>query len=340
MTVFEIFRALRRTFFAGTVICVGSMQTSGIAQAQEHKLTLMLPLTAIYALPYFAAEDLGIFKEEGLAVEFKVVNGDQNAMRAMLSGSGEVATGIGPPILFELAGRGGKVKVIDSPMRVTDYFLIMGKGKGSALKDLAGKRVAISTPGSMPHLLPQMMLKKNGIDPAKAGISFVAIGGMSARLQAIVADKVDASIVDTQATLVGQKDVTVITSTAEQFPEGLAYGYSIVTEDALKNPKTRMALVALGRSVIRASRAIMEDPDRAAIILHERFKKSVDLDILKAVVRQLNAQKVWNTGQGVEKSVYDFTLQSYLAANTIPKAVPYDAAVDPLIGAEALKSLR
>lgn len=337
MDVSGAFRGIRRLL---VVICaVFGIAATHLASAQEHKLTLMLPLTAIYALPYFTADDLGIFKEEGLAVEFKVVNGDQNAMRAMLSGSAEVATGIGPPILFELAARGGKVKVIDSPMRITDYFLIIGKGKGSTLKDLAGKRIAISTPGSMPHLLPQMMLKKNGIDPVKAGMSFVAIGGMSARLQSIIADKVDASIVDTQATLVGKKDITVITSTAEQFPEGLAYGYSIVTDEALKNPKLRAAFVALGRGVIRASRAIMSDPDRAAVVLHERFKKSVDLDLLKDVVRQLNAQKVWNTGQGVEKTVYDFTLNAYLEANTIPKAVPYEAAVDPSIGGEALKTL-
>lgn len=339
MTTRKVLQAGSRLLVVLALLVFGARLGIGSAQAQEHKLTLILPLTAIYALPYFAADDWGTFKEEGLVVEFKVVNGDQNAIRAMLSGSADVATGIGPPILFELAGRGGKVKVIDSPMRITDYFLIIGKGKGNALKDLVGKRVAISTPGSMPHLLPQMMLKKNGIDPAKAGMSFVAIGSMSARLQAIIADKVDASIVDTQATLVGKNDITILTSTAEQFPEGLAYGYSVVSDDALKNPKLRAAFVALGKSVIRASRTIMAEPDRAAAVMYERFKRSVDLELLKSVVRQLNAQKVWNTSQGVERSVYDFTLNTYLSANTIPKSVPYETAVDPTVGADAVKSL-
>lgn len=339
MTSSQPFRTTRRLLVLFAMLILGAAQVVRLAHAQDNKLTLVLPLTAIYALPYFAADDWGMFKEEGLSVEFKVVNGDQNAIRAMLTGSADVATGVGPPVLFEVVGRGGAVKVIDSPMRITDYFLIIGKGKGTTLKDLAGKRVAISTPGSMPHLLPQMMLKKNGIDPAKAGMSFIAIGSMSARLQAIIADKVDASIVDTQATLVGKNDITILTSTAEQFPEGLAYGYSVVSDEALKNPKFRAAFVALNRSVIRASRTIMSEPDRAAAVIHERFKRSVDLELLKAVVRQLNLQKVWNTGQGVERGVFDFTLNAYLGANTIPKAVPYEAAVDPTIGADALKSL-
>jgi NitT/TauT family transport system substrate-binding protein len=256
----------------------------------------------------------------------------------MISGSADVAIGVGPPVLFELVGQGAEVKAIDSPMRITDYFMVMGKGKGDTLKDLAGKRIAISTPGSMPHLLPQMILKKNGIDPS--GIAFIAIGSMSARLQAIIAGKVDASIVDTQATLVGGNDIVIITSVPEQFPEGLAYGYTVVSASSLKNPSTRKALVALNRGVMRAVKGIYADPDRAAEVMYERLQHSLDLNLLKQIVRRLNSLKIWGEGLGVEAGVYDFTLKTYLEANTISKSVPYESAVDPTIEADAAQSAK
>ena len=59
-------------------------------------------------LPMYVAMDQGFYKSGGLDFEIKTVGGDQNGIRALITGVGQV-TVVGAPILYEAVTNGAKV---------------------------------------------------------------------------------------------------------------------------------------------------------------------------------------------------------------------------------------
>ena len=165
---------------------------------------------------------------------------------------------------------------------MTDYFLVMAKNKANSLREVAGKSLAVSTPGSMPHLIPQMMFRKNGIDGGDT--RYVSIGGLSVRMQAVLAGKVDGTITDTMNALRGERaqQVNIITSTTEQFPEGLAYIYLTVGDAQLQDPMRRKALQAFVKASIAGARMVADQPDRAAEGRRSRSHESLGREAERA----------------------------------------------------------
>ena len=70
---------------------------------------------------------------------------------------------------------GANVRAVNSWQPIGDYNLVLAKGKGTTLQDLAGKSFATSGPGALPDQLPKMVMKKHGIDDSKS--QFVQVGG-------------------------------------------------------------------------------------------------------------------------------------------------------------------
>lgn len=309
------------------------------ASAQEAKFTLVYATPpAPYLAAFYVAEDKGFFKEGGLAIESKTVAGDQNGMRALITGAGDV-TIVGAPILYEAVINGGKVKGVGGGNQVlTDYFLVLGKSVGGTLKDAAGKTLAISNPGSMPQLLPEMMFKKENID--STGTRYLPIGGFSARLQAVVAGKVDGSLVDTITALRGEKtgSVKIVADAQKIIAEPLGYTFTIAPTDALNDPQRRKALYAFVKASMRGARYVLDHPDEAAESIQKRIKDT-PIDLLKETVAKLNEEKVWGLNGGVNQKLHDFTMKTYLQFKLVSKEVPYAEAFDTSLVDQARKEL-
>jgi ABC-type nitrate/sulfonate/bicarbonate transport system substrate-binding protein len=309
------------------------------APAQESKFTLVYATPpAPYLAAFYVAEDKGFYKEAGLAMEYKTVAGDQNGMRALVTGSGNV-TIVGAPILYEAVLNGGKVKGIGGGNQtLTDYYLIMGKGKGTTLKDAAGKTLAISNPGSMPQLLPQMMFTKQNIDSSST--KYLPIGGFSARLQAVLAGKVDGSLVDIITALRAEKtgEAVIVADAQEIIAEPLGYTFTIASEEGLSDPTKRKALYNFVKASMRGARYVVDHPEEAAASILSRVKET-PIDLLTQTVQRLNAEKAWGVNGGVNKKIHDFTMQTYLQFKLISKEVSYKDAFDDSLVVQARKEL-
>ncbi len=59
------------------------------------------------------------------------------------------------------------------------------------VRDLAGKNIGITTPGSLPHVITATLMEKKGVDTS--GVSWVNVGGSATAVQALAAGKVDAA---------------------------------------------------------------------------------------------------------------------------------------------------
>src|SRR6202022_1347893 len=255
------------------------------AIAAKIKLVSAGPVTT-YSLPFLVALKKGWL--DGLELEDLHVTGDANTMRVLLSGNADVGV-IGTLNVFASIHSGASIRAIHSWQPIGDYSLVLATGKGTKLEDLVGKTFATSGPGALPDQLPRLIMRKHGIDESTT--RFVQVGGHAARLQAVIGGRADATLVNTVTALRGVQDgkITVLARLSAEFP-GLGYVWNVVRTDSLD--RLSAAFQTMTDIGIRGSRFVMENPDEAAAILHERLPE-LDVAFLKAVVRDLDGENLW-----------------------------------------------
>jgi NitT/TauT family transport system substrate-binding protein len=322
-----------RTLAAAALVALLAPGTP--ASAEKLKVVFATPPTT-YALPHFVAQDLGWLKRDGVEIEEVWLTGDANALRALLSGQGDIAApGTFPT--YAAVAQGAQIKAIGSWQPIIDYVIVARDGLTS-LKDLAGAKIAAASIGGLTTELPKMTLQKNGVDTSRA--TFFSVGGHEARLQAVIGGKADAALVGSLYANHGQRiaKLNVVANLVREFP-GLGYSYLVVKEKDLADPAKRKAFETYVRdAVIEASRFIMKEPDRAAEILHKRTP-DLDLELIKQTVHTLNDLDVWGKNGGVDPAVTAFTAPLAVSLKSATREVTAQELLDRSIVEKLLAEL-
>jgi ABC-type nitrate/sulfonate/bicarbonate transport system substrate-binding protein len=322
-----------RLFCSTLCLAVVLIVDAPVAVAAKIKMVFPGPVTT-FSLPYLVAQKKGWM--DGLEVEDVHVTGDANAMRVLLSGNADIAL-VGTLNVLASIHAGANIRALHSWQPIGDYSLVLATGKGSKLADLAGKTFASSGPGGLPDQLPRLIMRKHGIDESTA--RFVQVGGHAARLQAVIGGRADATLINTVTALKGVQDgkVAVLTKLSSEFP-GLGYVWNVVRTEALNKPELAAAFQTMTDIGIRGSRYVMENPDEAAAALHERLP-DLDLAFLKAVVRDLNSEKLWGANGGLDPAIEEFTAELNMKLGNLPVAPAAKDVLEPRFVDAALKKL-
>ncbi|HTP92364.1 MAG TPA: ABC transporter substrate-binding protein [Xanthobacteraceae bacterium] len=315
--------------------CLAAALTLHAPEASAAKIKMAFPgPPTTFSLPLYVAQKKGFLGD--LEVEEVNVTGDSNAMRALVSGNADIAF-IGMVNVLAAIQSGANVRAINTWQPIGDYSLVLATGKGTAIADLAGKTFATSGPGALPDQLARLILKKYNIDDSTA--HFVQVGGHAARLQAVIAGRADASLINTVTTLRGVNDgkVIVLTKLSKEFP-GLGYSWNVVRTDELDNPQLSAALQTMTEASIRAVRYIIANPDEAAEIFHERIPE-LDVAFLKAVVHDLNGENLWGVDGGLDPAVEQYTADLNVKLGNLTAAPAPKDVLDPRFVDVALKKL-
>jgi ABC-type nitrate/sulfonate/bicarbonate transport system substrate-binding protein len=280
---------------------LGGWSAAALAQAQKLKVVFPAVSETLY-LPFLIAQDKGWMNAEAVQV-----SGDANAMRALLSGTADVAI-VGDFNVFSASAEHAAIRVIGSWQGVNDYQMVVDKSINS-FQDLAGKVYATTGPGAPPEEFSKLVLKKHGVDLSK--VQFIAIGGggHATLLQAVLAGRAAGTLVTTSNAMQGDKSgkVKVLTSVAREFPD-LGYVYSVVRKEELDDPVKRVALQQFATGSIQASRYIEAHPDDAAKFAVQRYPAS-DPAVLTKTVLALAQAKVWGVNGGIESQQVTGTLR-------------------------------
>lgn len=136
------------------------------------------------------AKEKGFHQAYGLDVEFVVLPGDTDVMKSIVAGAAE-SVEITPASPLAAMEKGAKLKIVASFMPGLNYVLYSKKDIKD-LKDLYGRTVAVTAPGSFPELLLRTTMQRQGLDPSK--VQLVQAGGDPDRVKALLAGKVDAAV--------------------------------------------------------------------------------------------------------------------------------------------------
>ncbi|HEY2988565.1 MAG TPA: ABC transporter substrate-binding protein [Candidatus Binatia bacterium] len=131
-------------------------------------------------LPLFVGMRAGLFKEEGLEVQWLVVN-TSVVITALMAGELDVAGAAGSSM--RAATRGAPLKAIFfTHQRCT--FVLIGAPEIKKVQDLKGKVIGITSPGSSTELAASMVLEQYGMNPKK-DVTFFSVGGSETSVQAM-----------------------------------------------------------------------------------------------------------------------------------------------------------
>jgi NitT/TauT family transport system substrate-binding protein len=239
---------LRRA--AGTLAALILM--SGLAVAQT-KVTMAIGGAACLCyLPTVLAQQLGEYEKAGVKVEMVDFKGGSQALTAVLGGSADVVSGYFDHCV-NLAAKNQHMQSFVIYDRYPGLVLVVAPKSTNdikSVKDLAGKKVGVSAPGSSTHHYLKYLLTKNGVDANSVGVIGVGLGATA--VAAMEQGNIEAAVMlDPAVTLLQgkNKDLRILSDTRTQkdtldvfggeYPGGALY---TTVEWIEKNPKTAQAL--------------------------------------------------------------------------------------------------
>jgi NitT/TauT family transport system substrate-binding protein len=192
---------------------------SDIAAAQS-KVTIAVGGGACLCyLPTVLAQQLGEYDKAGLKVELVDLKGGSDALKAVIGGSADVVSGYFDHCV-NLAAKKQELVSFVVYDRYPGLVLVVSpkhNGEIKSIKDLAGKKVGVSAPGSSTDFFLKYMLKKNGLDPTSASVIGVGLGATA--VAAMEQGQIDAAVMlDPSVTVLqgSHSDLVILADTRTQ----------------------------------------------------------------------------------------------------------------------------
>ncbi|MEK6602047.1 MAG: ABC transporter substrate-binding protein, partial [Candidatus Binatota bacterium] len=221
-------------------------------------------------------------KEEGLEVR-KVAIRTGLHVAALLAGELDYSTVTGIILSATLQGMPFRTVMgwFDRPLHI-----LVARPNIKKISDLKGKRIAVSSFGSIPHVMLKEALAQNGMNPDR-DVIVLAVGGSSDRLAALAAGTVDATPLD----------VAYIQRTEKLGFTNLLYlgdvvnlrlgGFAVTTDKMQRNPGQILRVV---RATLKGVRFLKNNQPETSAIMRDYLKISGDYvdKIYQFALRSLN----------------------------------------------------
>ena len=163
--------------------------------AAESKITIAVGGGACLCyLPTVLAKQLGEYEKVGLSVDLVDLKGGSDALKAVLGGSADVVSGYFDHCV-NLAAKKQELQAFVVYDRYPGLVLVVSPSHTkeiNSIKDLAGKKVGVSAPGSSTDFFLKYLLKKNGLDPTSAAVIGVGLGATA--VAAMEQGQIDAAV--------------------------------------------------------------------------------------------------------------------------------------------------
>jgi NitT/TauT family transport system substrate-binding protein len=202
---------------AGALLALALMTNFAAAQS---KITVAVGGGACLCyLPTVLAKQLGEFDKAGLAVELVDLKGGSDALRAVIGGSADVVSGYFDHCV-NLAAKKQELQSFVVYDRYPGLVLVVSPkhtAEISSVKDLAGKKVGVSAPGSSTDFYLKYLLKKNGLEPTSAAVIGVGLGATA--VAAMEQGQIDAAVMlDPSVTVLqgSHADLKILSDTRTQ----------------------------------------------------------------------------------------------------------------------------
>ena len=161
----------------------------------------------------------GIYKKHGIDLEIADFGGDARLVQAMNADAIDVALGGGPTLAFEAKGAPmlGIMALADRPSTI--MLAVAKDGPVKTEDDLRGRRVSVSTAGSLTYWLAQELSRAHGW--GSDGIKVTPLGTTTAQAAALKTHQIDGMVTESSTVLrlVDDGTARILVRFGERIPE-------------------------------------------------------------------------------------------------------------------------
>jgi NitT/TauT family transport system substrate-binding protein len=279
----------------GLVLGLAATTVAGKAPAvQAETITVTHWGGQFYGVPYAVAMDKGFFKNNGVDVTgILTAAGGGTAVRNTLAGGipfGEVSLAAA---VQAINSRQKLIIIGAGAQSVSDQMWVVKKDSPlTGIKDLVGKQIAYTAPGSVSNMVILMALKANGITQAQ--VKLVPAGDLGANLSAVSSGAVDAGFSDELVYAQNKDLVRPLMMVRDVMDPRMMQTVMITTADYAKaHPDIIKGLIVARREGLAW---MMEHPDEAAEITARAYNNP-NVDLFKAHMHELIKEKYWSDGR-------------------------------------------
>jgi ABC-type nitrate/sulfonate/bicarbonate transport system substrate-binding protein len=137
---------------------------------------------------------VGIFKKHGVDLEISSFGGDAKVQQAMAAYAIDIGLGSGPGLAFLVKGSPAKgIAALGDPP-LTFALVIRNDGEIKSLDDLKGRKIGVSTVGSVTGWLAGETARRKGW--GYDGVALIAVGNDAARIAALKTKSIDGAVVN------------------------------------------------------------------------------------------------------------------------------------------------
>jgi ABC-type nitrate/sulfonate/bicarbonate transport system substrate-binding protein len=168
------------------------------AQAQD-RLTVGRAIANSWSfVPLDVGIKVGIFARHGLAIESVAFTGSARLQQGLAAKSIDIGLGSGPELAMVAKGAPviGVAAIVLAP-RMT--ITVRGNGPIRSAGDLRGKKIGVSTGGSLTEWLTRELSRREGW--GRDGVQAVALGSDAAQIAAMKANQIDGLVLDVATAL-------------------------------------------------------------------------------------------------------------------------------------------
>jgi NitT/TauT family transport system substrate-binding protein len=298
-------RLVKRVFGLAALLAV--LFAASHLFAQE-RVRMALSVRNVVFLPFYYAKDTKIFDKHGLNVELIQMRSDLQ-LAGLLSGEIDFTPAVGPAT-FAVANA-APLKALAVLYKAPLFSLLSPSNVGS-IKELEGKRVAVSRIGSDSHRFGSLMLDSGGADSKK--VTFIQTGSTTISLTSLQQGVVTAAVLSPPFTGIMAEKGFKILARSRSLIESPWLGLVVSKAKLEKHPEQIRNMLRSMREVIAAIRR-----DKPAVVsyIERNFK-----------VSSANATESYEDINGVlidSMVMRDDQIQKYLdgalARSEIPKSI-------------------
>lgn len=310
---------------AGMVAVLLTSVYSGAALSQTRVIFGTSGALSDNSLPVAVAIDKGFYEEAGIEAEVVNFKGGAPAIQALLGGAIHFCI-CAPEHVIRLRGRGVDGVVAFPLNERTPYVLAARAGSGvETVADLKGKKIGITTAGSLTDNLVRLALRREGLDPDR-DVEIVSIGPSNNQVAALSVDQIAVGMLSGFDALdIESKGLTPIIDWREREVPALA-----LLARASWLEENREAAEAVARETLRSTRLVLADPEERLAQLRKLFP---EVDPALLALGSKNLETSLSRNARFSREGWETLQRDVLELETDLKPVDYETA-NPALAAE------
>jgi NitT/TauT family transport system substrate-binding protein len=277
---------------ASFLLSVAGVFCGSVSVTQADEISVTQWGSSLYGLPYAVAMDKGLFKKAGVDITgILTSSGGGTTVRNLLASKtpyGEVA--VAAALAAQRQGMDLVIVNVGTRSVAEASMVAMPNTNVQTVADLAGKKVAITSPRGVSEMLLLMVLKQKGVDAGK--VTRVASGGYVNGLTMLEQGAVSGAVLIEPLSIVRKANYRTVYR-AGDILQPMTTSVGITTREFAKaHPDELRAIIAGRRAGVDT---LYADPAGAAKLLETSFKLTPD--VAREAVDNMVKSRMWSDGE-------------------------------------------